>query len=235
VDLQAPVTKALTDALLSNTDIRIFFDPSDSESGVNSTFFRIGREKADSSEYLSGNEAVLRAEEDHSADGNYTVQYYSVDKMNNTESVKELKVRIDTQVFLRLGFSGTPSVNVDMFTVEGRTEQGAGMTINDEKVTLSSDGSFSFDLGLNTGRNNVTIQITDLAGNVLKKTVYINYEKPGMTTGWLMVGIIFIAAVGISVAGGLVYLRKKKRINTMNKKRRKKHSKNHVKAIRRHS
>jgi len=211
VDIQPPTTKAVTDVLLSNVDVRILFNSNDSESGVMCTNYRITREKVPFGEYQTGNEAVILAEEDHSGDGNYTVQYYSVDRLNNTESVKELKVRIDTQVFLQLGFSGTPKVNVNRFTVDGRTEQGARLTINDETVMVASDGSFSYVLGLEPGRNEATMLVTDSAGNKLTKTVFIDYEQPVTGLGWFwaaLVGVLVICAV---VGGGLFYRMKRKK------------------------
>ena len=210
VDTQAPVTKASTDELVSREDIIVKLSANDTESGVNATYFRVLREKNTTGDFKVGTEAVILALEDHSADGNYTVQFYGVDRLNNTETIKELKVRIDTLVFLQLGFSGTPKVNVDRFTIDGKTEQGAILTINGQKVPLASDGSFSYALGLEPGRNKATIGVVDIAGNSETKTVCIDYEQPVTGTGWFWMVLVGLMVVGGVVGGGLSYRRKRK-------------------------
>jgi hypothetical protein len=224
VDIQPPTTKAVTDALLSNVDIRILFNANDSESGVMCTYYRITREKLPFGEYQTGNEAVILAEEDHSSDANYSIQYYSVDKLGNKETAREFKVRIDTQVFLQLGFKGVPKVGIDRYSIQGRTEPGARMSINDEVVFLSSDGGFTYDVGLRPGRNKATITIIDLAGNTLTRTVNIDYEQRVDTTGWWIVAIAIAVVTGIITIAGVFVAKRAKRNIKLKKRRRLKHS-----------
>jgi hypothetical protein len=211
VDNKPPVTRAAAGDLISNADIVVKLNATDSESGVVGTFFRVVREKEQAGDFRAGNEAIVRAQEDHTADGNYTIEYFSVDRLNNSESVKELKVSIDTQVFLQLGFNGTPAVKVNRFTIEGRTEQGARVTINGEKAELRSDGSFSYDVWLEPGRNKAVIVVTDSAGNTLDKTVTINYERPVKGVGWLPAAVLLIVAASAALAGIFLYMNKGKR------------------------
>jgi hypothetical protein len=93
--------------------------------------------------------------------------------------------------------------------MNGRTEQGAKLTINEESVQVSSDGSFSYNLGLMPGRNKVTIIVTDTAGNTLSKTVFIEYNQ-SVDVGWstliLIIGLVIVAVV----AGTALYVKKKK-------------------------
>ena len=210
VDSQAPVTKVVAGDLISNKDITIQFNANDTESGVSATYFRVVRERTAAGEYKAGAEVVIQAEENHSADGNYTIQYYSVDRLNNTEIAKELKVTIDTQVFLQLGFSGTPKVNADRFTIDGRTERGAILTVDGEKVAVASDGSFSYEMGLEPGRNEATIVVVDSAGNSMTRPVHIDYDKPVAGVGWLWMVLVGLVVVGGVAGGGLLYLWRRK-------------------------
>jgi hypothetical protein len=45
-------------------------------------------------------------------------------------------------------------------------------------VTPSADGSFSVRVSLKTGKNTITVQATDTAGNSASKTVSVTYNKP---------------------------------------------------------
>ena len=144
VDTTPPVTKATASAQLSNEDIEVSLSATDADSGVCGTYYRVVKEKATPGDFQSGTDLVIEAKEDGSADGNYTIQYYSVDMIGNKETVKELKVKMDTTVFLQLTKEGKQSVGKDHYTVEGKTEPGSKVTVNGEPVTLSADGSFSY-------------------------------------------------------------------------------------------
>jgi hypothetical protein len=50
-------------------------------------------------------------------------------------------------------------------TIEGLTEDGVSLTINDRIVAVEEDGTFTFLTTLNEGKNNFNIKSTDKAGN----------------------------------------------------------------------
>lgn len=50
-------------------------------------------------------------------------------------------------------------------TIEGLTEDGISLTINDRIVAVDEDGTFTFLTTLNEGKNNFNIKSTDKAGN----------------------------------------------------------------------
>jgi hypothetical protein len=219
VDMQPPVTKAMADRILSNRTINVVFDANDSASGVNRTFFRVAREKMPAGDYQIGMTVNIEAAPDGSMDGNYTVEFYSVDELNNTEPARKIDVTIDTQVFLKLDFSGTPTVDKDRFIISGRTEPGAKMKIDNNSVAVSSDGSFTFEVGLGPGMNKATISITDPAGNIIDKPVDIDYKRPIIAAGGFQIVFLGTLVVAAAAAGIFLYIYKWKKHTPEKKKR----------------
>jgi hypothetical protein len=195
VDTTAPTTKATASASLSNEDISVEFGATDAESGICATYYRILKEKATTGDFVPGNEAVVEAKEGGAADGNYTVQYYSVDILGNKEGTREVKVKIDTVVALAL-VKEKATVKTDHFKVEGKAEPGAKVTVNGESVGVSADGSFSSSVSLKAGTNKITVKATDTAGNAVEKTVSVTYNKPaGFIPGLVLP--MAVAALGL--------------------------------------
>jgi hypothetical protein len=211
VDTTAPTTKGTASAALSNEDILVSLSATDADSGVCATFFRVVKEKATPGDFQSGAEVVIEAEEGGSADGNYTVQYYSVDMLGNKETAKELKVRIDTVVFLQVTNKPKETVGKDHITVQGKAEPGSKVTVNSEPVTLSADGSFSVELGLEPGGNKITVQAIDDAGNSASKTVDVTYNQPSAVTGSLIPIVVVVVIAAAAGAGALLWMRKRKK------------------------
>jgi hypothetical protein len=211
VDTTSPNTNPEGDySTVSNTDLSITLAATDAESGVAGTFFKVVREKEKAGDYQAGNTVLIVANSDGSEDGNCTIQYYSVDNVNNVERVKELKVRIDTRVALQIGFTGEPSVSESSFLLEGKTEPGSKMTVGITEVQLSADGSFAQDISLKPGKNKVILTITDPAGNTLSKTVYITFNEPVTNTGWFLPLILVVVIAAAAGAGFFLYTRRSK-------------------------
>jgi hypothetical protein len=209
VDMQSPSTRAEGDfPTVSNKDIVLALKAADADSGVAGTFFRVARENGLEGNFNAGTEVRIEAGADHLRDGNYTIRYYSADNVNNTEHVKELKVRIDTQVILKLGFSGEPSVRESRYSLEGMTEPGATLKVDGNDAHVSADGSFVWGLELDPGRNKVVLTVTDSAGNTLTKTVYIEYEQPLTGIGWFWAVLVGLLVIGGVVGGKLFYIKK---------------------------
>ena len=61
-------------------------------------------------------------------------------------------------------------------SVEGATDQGAEVTINDRIAIVSSDGRFNYSYGLNNGENALIIKATDQAGNEIEETITVTYS-----------------------------------------------------------
>jgi hypothetical protein len=63
-------------------------------------------------------------------------------------------------------------------TIQGKTEVGAQVTINDRQAIVQGDGTFSQSMSLSGGDNSIIIIATDHAGNISKATRIITYQSP---------------------------------------------------------
>jgi hypothetical protein len=61
--------------------------------------------------------------------------------------------------------------------IEGTTEEGAMVTINDRFVVVDSEGKFTYLTTLNEGDNNFTIKSSDKAGNESEITIILKYSN----------------------------------------------------------
>src|SRR3990167_9363091 len=61
-------------------------------------------------------------------------------------------------------------------TVQGKTEVGVTLTINDRIVKVEEDGSFTFLTTLGEGANSFNLKSTDKAGNQTEKTISVNFS-----------------------------------------------------------
>ncbi len=114
----------------------------------------------------------------------------------------------ESQQSLTVGFDTTPPVltltKPVMFQqvsklpllVEGKTEPGAGVTVNGMTATVAEDGSFSFPLTyLKEGElSSIEVVATDTAGNSTRKSVSVKYSKS--VTMILQVGNAFALVNG---------------------------------------
>jgi hypothetical protein len=208
VDVEPPVTKAVPTAMTSSLDIYVVISATDYESGVTATFYRVSRQgRRNLGDFQVGNEVYIEASDDHTLDSNYTIQYYSVDNVNNVEAVGELVVNIDTDIFLRMGFSGTLKVENPRYLVEGKTEPGSTLTINKQPVIVTPDGTFATQVGLQSGSNKVLVTIMDPAGNLFTKTYYINYNAPVGVASWVIPLLVLLVAAILVAAGAYLIIR----------------------------
>ena len=209
VDTLGPTTRTDGDfSTVSKDDIIMGLVATDLDSGVAQTFFRVLREKEKTGDFQAGTTVTVEAS---SGDGNYTIQYYSVDRVNNAEKVKELRVRIDTQVALKMAFEGTPSVSVSKYLLEGKTEPGAKITIGINDVLVSADGSFAQEMTLKPGKNTIHLLITDQAGNTRDEAVTVTYNQPVGSADWFLPMVIIIVVVAVVGGAAYMYMRGKKR------------------------
>ncbi len=61
-------------------------------------------------------------------------------------------------------------------SIEGTTEEGASLTVNERIVAVDSDGSFTFLTTLEEGDNNFTIKAEDQAGNSAEATLAVRFS-----------------------------------------------------------
>lgn len=70
------------------------------------------------------------------------------------------------------GFFGSTQRQV---TIQGKTEAGTSVTINDRIISVDEDGIFQYTTTLNDGTNSFTIKSTDKAGNTTEKNITLNF------------------------------------------------------------
>jgi hypothetical protein len=211
VDTTPPTTRVEWDIVaVSNQDVELAFFSTDDASGVSGTFFRVLREREKGEDFQAGATVTVEAGSDGSNDANYTVQYYSVDLLNNTEKAKEIKFRMDTQVALQLRFTGEPSVSLNHYLLAGITEPRSKVTVGNAEVQPTSDGSFEKDIALKPGKNTVTITITDPTGNTLTRIVYVTYNEPISSTGWFLPLVVIVVIACAAGGGAFIFWRLKK-------------------------
>lgn len=67
-------------------------------------------------------------------------------------------------------------VNKNRITIKGKTEKGATLTLNGRAKTISSHGTFSFNIKLKVGKNTLRLTSMDKAGNKVTKTILVTYK-----------------------------------------------------------
>jgi len=61
-------------------------------------------------------------------------------------------------------------------TIQGISESGVQITINDRVVVVDDNGKFQYTLTLNEGENKFTIKATDQAGNSIEKDLMLSFS-----------------------------------------------------------
>jgi hypothetical protein len=114
-------------------------------------------------------------------DGSYEIEYYAEDSAGNTEALKTIaSFTVDaTPPTLREMDPpiGELTVTDETYTIKGKTEPGATLTINSELVTVGVDGSFSYEATLEVGDNTFFIISEDAAGNTDSLNLNIKRQK----------------------------------------------------------
>jgi hypothetical protein len=62
-------------------------------------------------------------------------------------------------------------------TIQGTTDSGSGVTINDRIVSVDDSGKFQYTLTLNDGDNKFAIKSVDQAGNSTEKDITLNFSE----------------------------------------------------------
>jgi len=103
----------------------------------------------------------------------------STEKTGSGDDSKTILITLDkTPPELQLTNPSEESLSVDAmdFDIVGKTEKGASVSINNRIATVDNDGNFKLKWQLNTGKNELEVTSTDLAGNQTKKKVTITYS-----------------------------------------------------------
>lgn len=113
--------------------------------------------------------------------GENTFQGYTKDASGNESSKTPVyKINYDTDPpFLEIvkpengaSYYGSKQRQV---VVEGKSEEGAQVQVNERIVVVYPDSSFSYGTTLNEGENTFTIKAQDKAGNLTEKSLKVNF------------------------------------------------------------
>ena len=194
-DSHAPTTIAVVPAVAQKFDYTVKLKTSDTESGVARTFYRIAAPGSAFSDWEAGTEIVMEARTDHTGDGIYTVEFYSVDNVGHAEQAKSVKVGVDTMSDLSLNIRGATTSEKEVFTIIGQAEPGSRVLVNGLLALVDTDGYFTFDLKLKEGSNKVQVVAIDPAGNTEQLTRSISYQPPAANLPEWMVWTVAILVV----------------------------------------
>ena len=119
------------------------------------------------------------------ADGQHTIKVDASDHDGNASIQSSVSFKIDTVAPTLNVTSPTDNfvTNQASITVEGTTNDATSspvtVTINDEPVTVQSNGSFSKQITLSEGENTITVVATDGAGKSTTVTRHVTLDTGG--------------------------------------------------------
>ncbi len=101
------------------------------------------------------------------------------DVSGSSDPSKELKVFFkDVLPELLMISPSEDAVTVDNpdIDIAGKSEKGVSVTVNGRVAMVDDAGKFKIRYQLSSGKNNLEIIVTDIAGNVIKKNITITYD-----------------------------------------------------------
>jgi parallel beta-helix repeat protein len=119
-------------------------------------------------------------------EGNNVITFRVEDAAGNNAS-KTVRVSLDSSVPTITELTpatGTQLANTQTTVwIEGKTEPKATVTIGTKTTTAGAQGDFSIEVPLAVGPNNITIKVTDRAGNTYTKSITITRKPSGGCVG----------------------------------------------------
>ncbi len=113
-------------------------------------------------------------------DGVYEIEYYAVDSVGNEEELQTIAsflVDATPPTFTNMDPPISPfPTTEETYTITGKTEPGATLTINEDTVPLATDGSFSYEVVLDVGDNAYYLHAVDEVGHTADLTIWIIRE-----------------------------------------------------------
>lgn len=156
-----------------------------------------------------------------SDDGEHNLVFYLIDESGNYYSTSKtvIKDTVAPTVTLAREYNNIKTYDT-VVPVEGTVINYSELTINGENVSVTTDGSFSHDVTLHLGDNEIEIVAKDEAGNEAGYTcdiVVIEKEKPNILP-FIIGGIVLILIIiGIIVKRRLDRLPRKPKTDAFNR------------------
>ena len=136
-----------------------------------SAYYKLGNDSFKS--YQSGYEIII-------PEGDYTLYYYAEDTYGNKEDVKEAQFKVDlTKPILTITLpENGVKLHTNTVTIQGKTDPGSTLTVNDVNVNLESDGSFTYIFTfVKEGTASIEVKSEDTAGNFNKVNITATYTR----------------------------------------------------------
>ncbi len=169
---QIPGNRKLTEVL------QIVFNVQDTAGGTVELHYRIND---DPWEKVVGGLALNFGSDLQYGDGDYVIEYYAEDAAGNTEelmTIASFTVDATTPTFRQMDPPiPTLKVTTETYTISGKTEPGAVVTINSVQVAVAADGSFSSTYDLVVGDNTFFLIAEDSVGNTDSLNIVITRER----------------------------------------------------------
>ena len=113
--------------------------------------------------------------------GENTISAVATDQAGNESTISNtLTITYDNEppelIITKPKSGDSYSGKAKSISIEGTTDQGASVTINDRVAIVGGDGRFNYSYGLNEGENTLVIRATDQAGNEVEETLTITYS-----------------------------------------------------------
>jgi hypothetical protein len=214
VDDKPPETDTDAPAQGQNQDLTVTLNAADAGAGVAETDYRVigpGQGQA-SVPWSKGTKVTFAAPQDHSKDGVYRLEYYSIDKVGNTETKGSVKIIIDTVANLTVELLDKQPFNIKAIEIKGTTEPGSQLTLNGNTVVVGTDGAFVANTSLKKGSNVLLFEVTDPVGNMATISKEVIYNPPVTDVEnflWLWILLVIVIVVVVLVV--IVVARKSSR------------------------
>ena len=141
-------------------------------------------------------------------DGEHEIKLYLIDEKGNMRSTSATYNR-DTKapyMSLKKEYDGYKTSN-DVLNVEGTVKDYSKITVNDDKITPTTDGHFEKKCILHTGSNKIVIVAADEAGNQTKSSFTITKIAKAKRTFSIRPIILIVIVIMIIV----LYNKKRKK------------------------
>ncbi|MEK7526756.1 MAG: Ig-like domain-containing protein [Patescibacteria group bacterium] len=101
---------------------------------------------------------------------------------NTSEESKAIKIILDTEspdLTITLpannsSFFGSKQKELNM---EGTTDSGATVTVNNKIASIDESGKFKTTISLSNGDNQIVVKSTDQSGNTTEKTLFVSFSE----------------------------------------------------------
>jgi len=127
--------------------------------------------------YFDGDNPVQYTAPVSVPDGVHMLYFYAMDKSQNKEVAQSMSFKVDTlpPAITVISPQNNAILNIKNFTITGKTEIGATLTINGNPLNVGADGSFSYDAVI-SGPQAFTIVARDIAGNTAQFVLSVSLD-----------------------------------------------------------